>query len=80
MRVFLRNTKTRLYWAGSSAWAVASGKALDFISVPRAARFAYAEGLPEIEIVLKYDALPDEVIVPMLPEWRDFDRPESAAA
>jgi hypothetical protein len=80
MRVFLRNTKTRLYCADSNGWAAAAGQALDFTSVPHAARVALDESLPEIEIVVWYDSLAAEVVVPLLPEWCDFDQSDSAAA
>ena len=80
MRVFLRNTKTRLYCADSNRWAAALGQALDFTSVPHATRFALDERLPEIEIVVRYDSLEEEVTVPLLPEWCDFHQPDSAIA
>ena len=80
MRVFLRNKKTRLYRADSNRWLAAVGQAFDFTSVPRAARFARDEKLPGLEIVVKYDTLQDEVVVPVLAEWCDIDRPLAAAA
>ena len=69
MRVFLRNTKTRLYRTDSNGWVATVGQALDFISVPRAARFARDEKLPEAEIVVRCDLLAEEVALPLLPEW-----------
>jgi hypothetical protein len=80
MRVFLRNRKTRLYCTGSNEWADSEGQALDFASVPQAARFAFDEDLPEAEIVLKFHILPEEVALPVLPEWCNLDQPHSAAA
>ncbi len=80
MRVFLRNKKTRLYCAESNRWTGEVGQACDFTSVPRAARFVRDQKLPGLEIILKYDTLQDEVVVPVLAEWCDIDRPRSAAA
>ena len=80
MRVFLRNKKTRLYCAESRGWTAAVGEAVSFTSVPHAARFARDRKLPELEVVVKCDTLPDEVTVPLVPEWCDFDRPDAVAA
>ena len=80
MKVFLRNRKTRLYCAESSEWVPAAGQAFDFTSVSLATRFALDQRLLEIELVVKYDLLPDEVPVPLLPEWRNFGQPPAAAA
>jgi hypothetical protein len=80
MRVFLRDKKTRLYRAQSRDWTPSVGEALPFPGVPHAARFARDGNLPGLEIVVKYDTLPDEVAVPLVPEWCDFDQAGSAAA
>ena len=75
-----RLEKTRLYRADSNGWAAAAGQALDFTSVPHAARFARDEKLPEAEIVVRCDFLAEEVALPLLPEWCNLDQPHSAAA
>jgi hypothetical protein len=80
MRVLLRNRTTRLYYAGANRWAAEQGEALDCASVPRAARLVIEEKLPEIDIILQYASVPDEVVVPVLPEWCDFDRQYAAVA
>lgn len=80
MRVLLRNKKTRLYSTESNGWAAIVGQAFDFTSVPHAARFALDKRLPEIEIVLKCDTLPDEVVMQVIPEYCDFIPLRSAAA
>jgi len=69
MKVFLRNTKTGLYCTGSDGWVATEQQALDFTTVPQATRFALDEPSPETEIVLRSDLLPDEVVVPVIPEW-----------
>ena len=80
MRVFVRNKQTRLYRAASNKWAAASGEALPFASVRHAARFAFDEKVPEAELVVRYDLLEQEVVVPLLPEWCHLDERDSAAA
>jgi hypothetical protein len=80
MRVLLRNRITRLYYADPNGWAAGVGQAFDFISLPQATRFALDGSLPEIEIVLRYDSLQDEVVMPLLPEYCDFIRSRAAAA
>ena len=80
MRVFLRDKKTRFYCADLNRWVATVGQALDFTSVPHAARFARDENLPGTEIVVRCDLLEEEVAMPLAPEWCDFDQPHSAAA
>jgi hypothetical protein len=80
MKVFIRNRKTWLYCAEPSAWAAAAEQARGFTSVPQAAKFALDANLQGIEIVLKCYTLPDEVSVPVLPEWCDLPQLDSAAA
>ena len=80
MRVFVRNKQTRLYRAASNRWAVASEEALPFTSVRHVARFAFDEKVPEAEIVVRYDLLEQEVVVPLLREWCHLDEPDSAVA
>jgi hypothetical protein len=80
MRVMLRNKKTGLYCAAANEWTGAIGQALDFLSVPHAARFARDGNLPELEAVVKCDSLPDQVAVPLVPGWCDFDHPDSVSA
>ena len=80
MKVYLREKKTRRYHAGSEGWAAAAGEARDFISVAQASRTALNERLPEVEIVLKWEMLPDEVVAPVLAEWCNGHQPDPGAA
>jgi hypothetical protein len=80
MRVLLRNKKTRLYCDDLDGWAATVGQAFDFTSIAHAARFVLDEKMPEIEIVLKCDTLPDEVVMQVLAEYCDFIPPRSVAA
>ena len=78
MRVFLRNKQTRLYYAGPTGWADSAGQALQFTSVSQAARFGLDHSLPDIELVLACYTLPDEVAMPLVPEWCAIDPPGPA--
>jgi hypothetical protein len=69
MRVLLQNTKTRLYYAPFNQRLTESALALDFVSIPDAAKFAFEEDLGDMEIVLSYDDPQCEVHLPVLPEW-----------
>jgi hypothetical protein len=78
MRVFLRNKKTRLYCGTRKEWAALVSKAQPFSSVRQAARFAFAEKVPEAEIVVRCDVLQQEVTLPLLAEWCELPQPRSA--
>jgi len=80
MRVFLRNTKTRLFCAGADRWAVTREQALTFDNVAQATDFAFNENVLEAEIVLRCDLLSREVVMPLLPEWRDLCQPAPVRA
>jgi hypothetical protein len=80
MKVLLRSRMTGLYCADPEGWAAGSEQALDFTSIPRAARFARDEGLSGVEMVVRYHTVPDEVVVPILPEWCELDGPPRATA
>jgi hypothetical protein len=69
MRVLLQDTKTRLYYACFNERHSESAQALDFVSIPDAAKFAFEEELRDMEIVLSYDHPHCEVHLPVLPEW-----------
>jgi hypothetical protein len=79
MRVLLRNKKTRLYYAEFNQMAGEHNQAREFTSVPHAARFALAEGMPEVEIIVRCDYLAREVTLQPLPEWCEMDQGRPAA-
>jgi hypothetical protein len=74
MRVLLRHKKTRLYYVGLNQMAGEHSQARDFTSVPQAARFALAEGLPEVEIIVRSDYLASEIPFQPLLEWCELDK------
>jgi hypothetical protein len=73
MRVLLRNRQGRGYYAGSNVWAAAIAQALPFSSVRQAAKYAFDEKVLEAEIVVRCDLLEQEVALPLVAEWCDFD-------
>src|ERR1035441_9117132 len=79
MRVILRNKRTRRCCAGPNEWVATDAQALHFPNVALATRFALDENLPDTELVIMYDVVPQEVALPLLPEWCNFGHPESAA-
>jgi hypothetical protein len=80
MRVLLRHKKTRLYRTAANGWVAAEEQALGFTSVHHATRVALNERLPEAEIVMKSELMQEEVTMPVLPEYLDFDQGDAAAA
>jgi hypothetical protein len=78
MRVFLRSKRTRLYYASPSGWADSAGQALQFTSVSEAARFALDHSLPDTELVLAFYTFPEQIAMPLVPEWSNIDRPGPA--
>ena len=75
MRVFLRNRQTRLYYGGPTEWAATVDQAHQFTSVSHAARFGLDHTLPDIELLLACYTLPDEIAMPVLPEWCQKEYP-----
>ena len=73
MRVLLKRKKTGRYYRGPNQFASEPGEALDFASIPAAARFALTEHLAEVEIALRSDYLAQEVPLPVLREWCELD-------
>jgi hypothetical protein len=75
MRVLLRKRRTNLYYVGADQHtgihhlAADHHKALDFDSVPRAAKFTFEQHLSDMAIILRYDWEDVELALPVLPEW-----------
>jgi hypothetical protein len=73
MRVFLRSSKTGRYYGESGKLDAEPGNAHEFPSVQAAARRALSAKLVGVKIALRCDYLSEEVFVPVVPEWCDFD-------
>lgn len=80
MRVFLRSSTTGRYYGAGGRLDAEPGDALEFASVPVAARRACAAGLAGVHIVVRCDYLSQEVVMPMMPEWCDLDSSQSREA
>ena len=55
MKVLLRETKTRLYYAGTNQWTTDAQQARDFDEVERAIQLRRNEQLTDVEVVLRFD-------------------------
>jgi hypothetical protein len=55
MKILLRQTLSRLYYAGRNRWVSKCSLAHDFVKVERAARWLNAARLSGVEIALSYD-------------------------
>ncbi len=73
MRVFLKAKKSGLYYNGSGQPAAELNQALEFPSIPAAAKLALSENLLDVDISLRCDYLDREILLPLLPVWCGLD-------
>jgi hypothetical protein len=73
MQVILRSLLSGCYYQGWKCWVKDPERALDFGSVPGAAKFTFEEKLAGMEIILRDDSSGAEIELPVLPEWCLFD-------
>ena len=69
MRVLLKAKGSGLYYGGANRFGAELSEALDFTTVPAAARLALTEHLREAQIALRWDSLNYEIPLPVLQEW-----------
>ena len=74
MKVLLRNRRTKLFYVGRNRSCLKHDQALDFSNIPQAAEFTLQERLLDMEIVLRYEACDGEVTLPVLADWRSFEK------
>ena len=79
MKVYLRDRKTKHYYAAFGRTSPATKHALDFTNVGLASKFALDLELPEMEIVLSYANHVHEVSLPVLLQWHEFESRRPAA-
>jgi hypothetical protein len=79
MRVYLRNTDTGLYYAGSGQWVPDLSGALDLGEIEYASQLACEENLAEAEMVLSYDNPACQLALPVRPEWHGGSKERVAA-
>jgi hypothetical protein len=65
MHVILRDSSSRLFYAGPAKWTSDSEYARDFGSISKAEQFGRSQKIPALQIVLRYDAPVCELILPM---------------
>ena len=65
MKVLLRNTETRLYYAGNDQWTGDATQARDFEHVEHATRTHQRDRLKGMEAVLVYSTPPCELVLPL---------------
>lgn len=68
MRILLQQKQTGLYFKDIDGWASSSAEAMDFVSSSVAIDFCVTNKLKDIQIVLKFDEQPYEIVVPVKPD------------
>ncbi len=66
MKVLLRQTKTSLYYVGTSQWSTNAKQARDFEEVEQAVQLQRHEQLANVEIVLSFDAPRCDAVMSLL--------------
>jgi len=64
-KVFLRNRETGQYYAGSNGWSGNPSVAHEFDTVESAIELARTQRLADMEVVLKYDDPPCDLVLPL---------------
>ncbi len=65
MKVILRNAATDLYFIGTNMWTNDPDKALDFGRADRALRVARSAGLKDLELIMSFCGVPQELRLPV---------------
>ena len=65
MRVLLRQTKTRLYYAGPQGWTGDCNNAVDLEEVTKALALGHEAKLAGLEVVLSYEDPLCDLILPV---------------
>ena len=65
MKVLLRETKTRLFYAGTQQWITDAKQAWDFDRVEEAIRLSREEQLTDAEVVLRFDDPACDAVLPL---------------
>ncbi len=64
MRILLQQKGTDLYFQDIDAWTRNSAEAMDFVSSTAAIEFCVANRLPSVQVVLKFDGQPYDIVLP----------------
>ncbi len=64
MRILLQQKETGLYFKDIELWVPQSSEAMDFVSSTAAIEFCVANRLPSVQVVLKFDGQPYDIVLP----------------
>jgi hypothetical protein len=65
MKVLLRHTHTAMYYARPDNWVLEASQGHNFATADDAIQHSRDQGLREVEVVLRYDHPPSEMILPV---------------
>ena len=64
MKIYLRHIPSGHYFQSLERWTPDRDDAHDFDLIPRALRFAHRSGLPDLELVLRFDSPEQMTAIP----------------
>lgn len=70
MRILLQQKNNGQYFKESGVWTTSAAEAMDFLSSMKAIAYCNANHLSGVQLVLKFDEQPYEIVLPVLSERR----------
>jgi hypothetical protein len=67
MRILLQQIQTGCFFSQSGVWSPGSAEATDFLSSSVAIEYCIANGLSDVQLVLKFPEQRYEIVIPLLP-------------
>jgi hypothetical protein len=67
MRILLQQIQTGCFLSQSGVWSPGSSEAADFLSSSVAIEYCIANGLSDVQLVLKFPEQRYEIVIPLLP-------------
>ena len=64
-KVLLRNTRTKMWYAGPDLWVAAPAGACEFATVQQAAAFGHGLGVKGMEVVVHYHTGEGDLVLPL---------------
>jgi len=65
MKIFLEDKTNALYLTKAGEWSMSASEALDFPSYDRAVEFAVEHSLRKVQVVLKFEDYPYNILLPL---------------
>jgi|WetSurMetagenome_2_1015567.scaffolds.fasta_scaffold1126844_1 hypothetical protein len=65
MKIILRDSQTGLYYGGDQSWCAEVSGAINFDSIGAGASVAQEQRLEMVEVVLRYEEPPCELVLPL---------------